>query len=65
MSVAEIEAMFTSFLPMAQNEEELKAFWSDNYPARNTLKNSDEDAYNRVLAAFSARKTQIKNSKLN
>lgn len=65
MSVAEIEAMFTAFLPMAQNEDELKAFWSDNYPARNTLKNSDEDAYNRVLAAFSARKTQIKNSKLN
>lgn len=62
MSVAEIEAMFTSFLPMAQNEDELKDFWSDNYPARNTLKNSDEDAYNRVLAAFSARKTQIKNA---
>ena len=62
MSVADIEAMFTSFLPMAQNEDELKGFWSDNYPARNTLKNSDEDAYNRVLAAFSARKAQIKNA---
>ena len=62
MSVAEIETMFTSFLPMAQNEDELKGFWSDNYPARNTLKNSDEDAYNRVLTAFSARKAQIKNA---
>lgn len=62
MSVADIEVMFTSFLPMAQNEDELKAFWSDNYPARNTLKDSDEDAYKRVLAAFSARKAQIKNS---
>ncbi len=61
MSVADIEAMFTSFLPMAENEDELKAFWSDNYPARNTLKDSDEAAYNRVLAAFSARKAQIKN----
>ena len=62
MSVADLEKMFMSFLPMAQNEEELKAFWSDNYPARNTLTNNDEDAYNRVLAAFSARKAQIKNS---
>jgi hypothetical protein len=62
MSVADIEAMFTSFLPMAQDEEELKAFWSDNYPARNTLKDSDDAAYKRVLAAFSARKAQIKNS---
>ena len=65
MTVAEIEAMFTSFLPMAEDEDELKAFWSDNYPARNTLKDSDEDAYKRVLAAFSARKLQIKNNKLN
>lgn len=62
MSVADIEAMFTSFLPMAQDEEELKSFWSDNYPARNTLKDSDDAAYKRVLAAFSARKAQIKNS---
>jgi hypothetical protein len=62
MSVADIEAMFTAFLPMAQNEDELKGFWSDNYPARNTLKDSDEVAYKRVLAAFSARKAQIKNS---
>lgn len=61
MSVAEIEQMFTSFLPMAENEDELKGFWSDNFPSRNSLKNSDEAAYNRVLAAFSARKAQIKN----
>lgn len=62
MTVAEIEAMFISFLPMALTDDELKAFWSDNYPARNKLKSSDEDAFNRVLAAFSARKAQIKNS---
>lgn len=62
MSLAEMEAMFISFLPMAQTEEELKGFWSDNYPTRSALKDGDESAYNRVLAAFSVRKAQIKNS---
>lgn len=62
MSVADIEGMFTSFLPMAESEDELRAFWSDNYSARNSLKESDEAAYARVFAAFSARKAQIKNA---
>lgn len=55
----QIEDIFTSFLPAATTEDELKQFWSDNVDGRDFLKKHNEDAFKRVLAAFSNRKQQI------
>lgn len=57
--VAQIADIFTAFLPMAETVEDLNQFWADNVDGRDFLKKNDEDAFKRVLAAFSARKAQI------
>lgn len=62
MSVEEIEHLFTTFLPLASNEQELVEFWKDNYAARNMLEQKDKDAFKRVRTAFSARKAEITGS---
>lgn len=54
-----IADIFTSFLPTAETVEHLNQFWADNVDGRDFLKKNDEDAFKRVLAAFSARKAQI------
>jgi hypothetical protein len=54
------EAIFMEFLPTCQDEDELRQFWTENYQARNILKDHDPEALKRVTAAFAARKNEIK-----
>lgn len=59
----QVEDIFITFLPQATTVDELNNFWSANFKARDHLKEFSPDAFNRVLAAFTARKAQIMKEK--
>lgn len=59
----QVEDIFIAFLPTAATPDELNKFWTDNYKARDHLKEFAPDSFNRVLAAFTARKAQIMKEK--
>ena len=59
------EAIFTEFVPTCQSEEELRTFWSENSLARNMLREHNPEALQRVTAAFTKRKDQLKEDKAN
>lgn len=54
------EAIFMEFLPACEDEDQLRQFWTENYKARNILKDHDPEALKRVTTAFAARKNEIK-----
>lgn len=58
--VSNCEKIFIEFLPLAGSEAELRDFWSENFAARNILKEHSPDALKRVTAAFSKRKDELK-----
>ena len=60
---AELEEMMVAFLPDAKTEQEMLAFWSKNTDALMQLKESNKKSYDRLVAAFKARKTAIKSAK--
>jgi hypothetical protein len=51
--------MFIQFLPTANTEAELNAFWKDNKEAVAKIKAHDESLYVDLLAKFKARKDEI------
>ena len=61
--IKQIEATFVTFAGTCENENELKDFWSENYEARNVLKEHAPEALKRVTAAFTKRKEEIKKEK--
>lgn len=63
--IKQIEATFVSFAAVCENENELKDFWSENYEARNLLKEHAPEALKRVTAAFTKRKEEIKKEMTN
>ena len=55
--------MFIQFLPTANTEAELNAFWKDNKEAVAKIKAHDESLYVDLLAKFKARKDEINGTK--
>jgi hypothetical protein len=51
--------MFIQFLPTANTEAELNAFWKDNKETVAKIKAHDESLYVDLLAKFKARKDAI------
>lgn len=64
-AIDRLERIFTAFAPDCRDEDELKQFWSDNYETRNILKEHAPEAMQRVVAAFSKRKEELKAEKNN
>lgn len=50
----------TTFIQSAANEAELTQYWTDNEATFGLLKAADPDGYKTLIAAFKARKTQLK-----
>lgn len=61
--IKQIEATFVTFAGTCENENQLKDFWSENYEARNVLKEHAPEALKRVTAAFTKRKEELKKEK--
>jgi hypothetical protein len=59
------EKIFMDFVPNCRSLDELKQFWSDNYEARNLLRDNNPEALKRVTAAFTDRKEQIQKGNNN
>ncbi len=59
------EAVFMEFVPLCENENDLRNFWSENFAARNVLKENSPDALKRVTAAFTKRKEELNKEKAN
>lgn len=55
-----MEKLTLDFLPVAKTEKHLNDFWTKNADELKNMKEKDPPAYNRVLAAFKARKTELK-----
>lgn len=55
-----IEEIFSTFLPEAKTDEDLKRFWTENTVSLDHLKEGSPDAYKRVVEAFKIRKQQLK-----
>ncbi len=53
------EKLFLEFCPDCQSLDDLKQFWSDNYEARNLIKEHSPEGMQRVLAAFTKRKEEL------
>jgi hypothetical protein len=59
VNTEQAEKVFLEFVPICASLEDLKLFWSENYKARNLLKEHNPDALKRVTAAFTKRKEEL------
>lgn len=59
------EKIFMEFVPSCRSIDELKQFWSDNYEARNLLRDHNPEGLKRVTAAFTDRKEQLQKGSNN